>query len=62
MSNERDEQPGQPAQPAGARVPDHRTRQDVPALQEDIAHFEAFEAIALAWMEEREAQQKGDDQ
>ena len=26
------------------------------------ARSEAFEAIALAWMEEREAQQKGDDQ
>ena len=24
-------------------------------LQEDIAHFEAFEAIALAWIEERKA-------
>jgi uncharacterized protein YutE (UPF0331/DUF86 family) len=29
-------------------------------LQEDILHFEAFEAIVLAWMEDQAAQQGGD--
>lgn len=31
-------------------------------LQEDIAHFEAFESIASAWMEDLKARQKGDEQ
>jgi len=29
-------------------------------LQQDIPHFETFEAIALGWIEEREAQCRGD--